>query len=213
MLTLPIPFGHIDVIGSTVITAEDVIFEGNISQPVNILQVNTSDLKERLVHDLRIESVSINRKFPFAIEVEINEKKAIAVMQGEYAYAFLDKYGNIMQMEPSIESSNLPMITGRKLGNVLLGDQLKDSQILKAIAFINGMSAEGANAFSEVNIGNPDNIMAYTRDGISVRLKNGDNIKEQAALAENMVSDVRARGLSVEYLDANLTSPFIKLKK
>lgn len=27
-----------------------------------------------------------------------------------------------------------------------------------------------------------------------------------------MVNDVKARGLSVEYLDANLAAPFIKLK-
>ena len=32
-------------------------------------------------------------------------------------------------------------------------------------------------------------------------------------LAENMVNDVEARGLSVEYLDANMANPFIKLKK
>ena len=31
--------------------------------------------------------------------------------------------------------------------------------------------------------------------------------------AENMVNDVKARNLSVEYLDANVTNPFIKLKK
>lgn len=38
-------------------------------------------------------------------------------------------------------------------------------------------------------------------------------MEAQAKLAENMVGDVKARGLSVEYVDANLSSPFIKLKK
>ena len=55
--------------------------------------------------------------------------------------------------------------------------------------------------------------MAYTRDGISVRLGNTEDLEEQAVLAENMVNDVKARNLSVEYLDANVTNPFIKLKK
>lgn len=55
--------------------------------------------------------------------------------------------------------------------------------------------------------------MAYTRGGIAVHLGEGDQMQERAALAENMVSDVKARGLAVEYIDASLTSPYIKLKK
>lgn len=46
-----------------------------------------------------------------------------------------------------------------------------------------------------------------------MKLGNGSDMAGQARLAENMVGDVKARGLSVEYLDANLASPFIKLKK
>ena len=68
-------------------------------------------------------------------------------------------------------------------------------------------------AFSELNLGNEDNIRAYTRDGVTVRLGDGSDMAQQAELAENMVGDVKARGLSVEYVDANLASPFIKLKK
>lgn len=104
------------------------------------------------------------------------------------------------------------MITGKKLGNVLLGDKLDDAQIHTALEFINGLTEDGIKIFSEVNVGNTDNLMAYTRDGISVHLKNGTDMEKKAALAESMVNDVKARGLSVEYLDANLAAPFIKLK-
>lgn len=45
-----------------------------------------------------------------------------------------------------------------------------------------------------------------------MRLGSGPDMAGQARLAENMVGDVKARGLSVEYLDANPASPFIKLK-
>ena len=38
-------------------------------------------------------------------------------------------------------------------------------------------------------------------------------MEKKAALAESMVNDVKARELSVEYLDANLAAPFIKLKR
>ena len=80
-------------------------------------------------------------------------------------------------------------------------------------ASIKNGKPEGLKVFSEINIGNPEDIKAYTRDGITVKLGNGSDMAGQARLAENMVGDVKARGLSVEYLDANLASPFIKLKK
>ena len=105
------------------------------------------------------------------------------------------------------------MITGKKLGNVLLGDQIEETDVIRALRFISCLSEKGAEEFSEINIGNPENFVAYTRDGISVRLGNTEDLEEQAVLAENMVNDVKARNLSVEYLDANVTNPFIKLKK
>ena len=192
---------------------EDVLFEGNVSTPINILQISTTNLEERLTHDIRIQTVRVKRSSPFTISIDITDRKVVAVMQAEYAYIFLDKEGTVVQTEPSIKGMIFPMITGKKLGNVLLGDKLDDAQIHTALEFINGLTEDGIKIFSEVNVGNTDNLMAYTRGGISVHLKNGTDMEKKAALAESMVNDVKARGLSVEYLDANLAAPFIKLKR
>ena len=149
-LFLPLPFGDIRVTGSAVVTRSDIIFEGKIKHPVNVLQINIS---------------------------------------------------------------NLPIITGKKLGNLLLEDIVQEESINKALQFISSLSQDGFKQFSEVNIGQPNNIIAYTRDGIAVHLGSGEHIDKQAVMAENMVGDIMARGLSVEYIEVNLTSPFIKLKK
>lgn len=210
---LPIPFGQINVTGSQSITLEDVLFEGNISEPINVLQISTANLEERLSHDIRIESVRVKRRSPFTLSVEVSDRKVVAIMQGQFAYIFLDKEGLVVKTESTIKDMAYPMITGKKLGNVLLGDQLRDEQIHVALTFINGLTADGMKLFSEINIGNVDNLMAYTRNGISVHLANGEDIEKKAVLAESMVNDVEARGLAVEYLDANLAAPFIKLKK
>ena len=91
--------------------------------------------------------------------------------------------------------------------------QIAELQDNKALQFISSLSQDGFKQFSEVNIGQPNNIIAYTRDGIAVHLGSGEHIDKQAVMAENMVGDIMARGLSVEYIEVNLTSPFIKLKK
>ena len=210
---LPIPLGYIDLKGTDVLTVDDVIFEGRIREPVNVLQVSSSKLEERLSKDIRLSAVSVSRRFPFVLEVDVTDRIPLAIVQDQFGYAFLDKDGMVMDTTQSIKKVNVPLITGKRMGNLLLGDSVACGELDSALDFLNHLSPEGLRVFSEINIGNGNDIKAYTRDGITVRLGSGPDMAGQARLAENMVGDVKARGLSVEYLDANPASPFIKLKK
>ncbi|WP_444190145.1 cell division protein FtsQ/DivIB, partial [Dialister succinatiphilus] len=174
---------------------------------------SSSDLEKRLSRDIRVSTGSVGRRFPFVLEVNVTDRVPLAIVQDEFGYVFLDKDGVVMDSTQSIKKVNVPLITGKRLGNLLLGDSIAGGEIDQALDFLNHLSPEGLKVFSEINIGNPEDIKAYTRDGITVKLGNGSDMAGQARLAENMVGDVKARGLSVEYLDANLASPFIKLKK
>ena len=213
LFLLPIPLGYISLSGTNVLTVDDILFEGKIRQPVNVLQVSPSDLTRRLSKDIRVSSVTVTRKFPFVLSVDITDRRPVAIMQDQFGYAFVDAEGMVMDTTQSIKKVDVPLITGKKMGNLLLGDKVTGDDVARALDFLNSLSPDGLKVFSEINIGNPDSIMAYTRDGINVRLGDGSNMAEQAKLAENMVGDVKARKLSVEYVDANLASPFIKLKK
>ena len=210
---LPMPLGYIHLTGTKALTMEDILFEGQIRQPVNVLQISASGLAERLSHDIRVAHVEVSRGFPFVLEVHIEDREPLAIMQAEYSYVVLDKEGMVIDSVQSIRKGDVAMITGKRMENLLLGDTVSQEDLDKALAFLNALSPEGQRFFSEINIGNPENIRAYTRDGITVRLGSGSDMEAQAKLAENMVGDVKARGLSVEYVDANLSSPFIKLKK
>lgn len=213
LLLFPVPFGQMQITGSKVITEEDVMFVGQIKKPINTLQISTADLENRLKHDIRVADVKVSRHLLGIIEVNIVDRSPVAIMQGEYTYVIIDKNGYVLQSDVSIRTADLPMITGKRLGNVLLGDIIKDEDVLKALTFLNALTPEGVDLFSEINIGNPEELKAYTRKGISVHLGAGENLAEQATLAEHMVNDVQSRKLSVEYLEANTSSPFIKLKK
>ena len=213
LLFLPIPFGNLTVTGNDIIKTEDIFFEAEIKKPINIFQIRTSNVEKRLLNDIRIEEVDVSRQFPFTINIKVKERKPLVIVQGEFCYAILDKTGLVIETETSLKKANYPMITGKKWGNLLLGDTVSESDVLLALKFINSLSEDGVKLFSEINIGNKDNIIAYTRSGIAVKLGNGKNIANQAKLAENMVGDISSRQLSVEYIDANTSSPFIKLKK
>lgn len=209
----PVSIGSIRIYGNETLTRGDILFDGNLTEPINVFQINTSDFEERLKQDVRIYRAEVNRSFPAYVDVHIAERKPIAVIQKDIGYAILDRDGMVIQTGTAIHGMDFPMITGVSLDNALLGDVITRESVKMALQFLGVLSIQGIQVFSEINIGNQDNIIAYTRDGIAIRLGDGSSIKERAELAENMVSDVKVRGLSVEYIDASLTSPYIKLKK
>lgn len=212
ILFLPVPFGEVRLSGNENVSMEDVLFDGEVRQPVNVWQVSAAELKSRLEQDVRIAHADVARGFPFYLYVNITERKPAAVIQEDFGYALVDKEGMVIKTVSSLRGIDLPAITGVKLGNALLGDTVTRENVQAALLFISSLSQAGSHAFSEVNVGNESNIVAYTREGIPVWLGQGDRMDERAVLAEKMLNDMKVRHLAVEHIDASLTSPYFKTK-
>ncbi len=75
---------------------EDILFEGQIRQPVNVLQISASGLTERLSHDIRVAHVEVSRGFPLRSRSTHQDREPLAIMQAEYSYVVLDKEGMVI---------------------------------------------------------------------------------------------------------------------
>lgn len=207
---LPVPLGSIQVNGSKKISTQDVMVAGNIREPVNILQINTSRLKDRLSQDLRVENVNISYDFPLTMRIDITERQALAVVNAQFGFVTIDKNGQVIDTGTAIETTNVPIISGIKLGNVLLGDQVNNPTILKSLEFLSALTEDGLANIAEVNIGNENEIIAYTVDGLPIHLGDTSDLKKKAELSEDMIKDVEDKKISAQYIDANISAPFIK---
>ncbi len=210
LYVLPIPLGDMRVTGSDKVTLGDVKVAGNIDEPVNLLKVRTEKLKDRLSKDLRVEEAQISYEFPLTMVVNIVERRAIAVIPSQFGYLTLDKTGQVVASEPAITATNVPIISGVKTGNILLGDTITNPDILAALTYLNALSRNGFKNIAEVNIGDPDNLLAYTVNGLQLRLGNSQDLAKKAELSESMIKDIETRKVNAQYIDVNLTSPYIK---
>ena len=163
LFTLPIPFGSLKIVGSDKVTVQDVMVAGDIHEPVNILQISTEKLKTRLSKDLRVEEAQISYQLPLTMVVNVVEP-------AQFGYLTLDSKGQVIASEPAIQDTSVPMISGVKAGNILLGDTVVDKPILAALEYLNSLDEETFKNIAEVNIGDPDAIMAYTVSGVQIRL-------------------------------------------
>lgn len=52
-----------------------------------------------------MSTVSVGRRFPFVLEVNVTDRVPLAIVQDEFGYVFLDKDGVVMDSTQSIKKS------------------------------------------------------------------------------------------------------------
>ena len=209
---LPVPFGSVVIEGNGTMPDEDVLRVAGVPSYVNVVQLSTSTMRERLVRDLRVGEVTVERQFPATIHVFIKERQAEAVVMTLYGFAYIDDTGTVIAVEPKIKGVSVPIITGKKMDTLLLGDKLDDNTMKNALAYLKALSPSVASSIAEINVGNPKELIAYTTDGLSIHLGDGDRVSERASVTEELLNEIAKKQLSIQYIDVNPDAPIVKEK-
>ncbi|MFR0063835.1 MAG: cell division protein FtsQ/DivIB, partial [Megasphaera micronuciformis] len=69
-----------------------------------------------------------------------------------------------------------------------------------------------ASSVAEINVGNPKELIAYTTDGLSIHLGDGDRVSERASVTEELLNEIAKKQLSIQYIDVNPDAPIVKEK-
>jgi cell division protein FtsQ len=208
----PVPFGMVLIEGNDKMTNASVLRVCGVGTYVNVIQLSPSAMQDKLSHDLRVAEVSVSRELPATIRISLGERKAAAVMTTMYGFAYVDKNGVVISLEQQIKGVSVPLMTGKKMDTVLLGDTITDDSIRAALAYLDSLSPEILRNIAEINVGNPNKITAYTNDSIPIRLGNGDDPAERAKVTEELLQEVQSNRLDVQYIDSDIHAPLVKSK-
>lgn len=209
---LPIPFGALIVDGNENLSFDDVYRASGVPGYVNVIQLSPDEIQDRLSKDLRIEHVSVTREFPATIHVDLKERKAAAVITTMYGFAYVDAGGTVIDMQPQIKGVAVPIMTGKKMDTLLLGDTITDGSLYAALVYMRNISPELRDTIAEINVGNPENIIVYTTDSVPIHLGEGDHPAERAEITGELLQEVRDNHLAVQYIDTDVKSPLVKSK-
>lgn len=208
----PIPFGHLVIDGNQNMSQEDVQRACGAYSYVNVIQLSPDEIEQRLKQDLRIADASAKREFPDTIHVTISERQPAAVITTLYGFAYVDKNGKVIALGPQIKGVALPIMTGKKVDNLLLGDTVSDPTLHAAIIYLQNLSPDLLKNIAEINVGNPESIVAYTNDSLPIHLGKGDEPEERAKLTETLLAQAQDNHLDVQYIDTDVRSPLVKTK-
>lgn len=207
-----VPFGTLVIQGNETLTTDDVYRAGGIPGYVNVVQLSPDELKDRLEKDLRISSAVVERQFPATIQVTLTERKAAAIVMTMYGFAYVDKDGVVIELEPQIQGVSVPIMTGKKVDTLLLGDTIADPALRAGLEYLQNLPPDVLKHMAEINVGNPDNIIAYTTDSLPVHLGKGDKPVERAAITDELLREVDSNHLLVQYIDTTPGAPAVKSK-
>ncbi|MBQ9478794.1 MAG: FtsQ-type POTRA domain-containing protein [Selenomonadaceae bacterium] len=204
---------EIKLIGATYLTVDDVMRVGGVYYGEPLFRLETDNITMRLSNDLRVEEVTVRRSLPSTLEIEVVERKPIATIACDYGYLDLDRNGKVIDSYKNLKGMPIPMITGAKVADLYIGDDIDDETLKKILYYLQQMGDEARNNISEVAIVEENYVVAYTDMARAVQIRIGklERLEEKARLTENFLKDLAVNPHPVEYVDFNYTAPFIKL--
>ncbi len=204
--------GTVFVEGNKYMTVEDVLRVAGVPEQVNIFRLKPSEIKDRLMNDLRVAEVQVERNFPATIVIHIKERQPLAFVSSQYGFVEIDRQGVVMAALKNLKQVKVPVITGVRLGNVYVGDQVNNPGLSNVLTYLAALDEGVLNQLSEVNIKSADELVAYTTSSVYIRVGDNQRLTEKAKLTGEILQEISTKKMVVEYVDLNYTSPIIKIR-
>ena len=151
-----------------------------------------------------VKSVEIHRHLPHSLEITIEEREPAGLLLDNGNYLQFSKDGILLDNSGTLRGRPLPIITGFSMKDIPApGDHFKDDDRFKdALAVINACTDDLLSMLQEINIEDRQNILAYTSQGIEIRLGSIDNINARMASLNDIMNQVILSGTIEEPIEA-----------
>ncbi|RJP74433.1 MAG: FtsQ-type POTRA domain-containing protein [Candidatus Abyssobacteria bacterium SURF_17] len=168
---------HIGVTGNTHETAETIMQSSGAAEGMNIFSIDLTRAAESVEEIPRISRACVKRKLPNEIYIEVSERQPLALILSRQLL-YIDGEGKVFAPFEPGDVFNAPIITGKKLERLEIGDVAEAEGVDTALRIVEALGSMGCTdsiRVSEINIDNPSNIlMVAEQSGASIILGSGD---------------------------------------
>lgn len=207
----------IKVSGNNLLETEKILSLSQVNTGQNLMEINSEEIIKRIsVHPL-VKGVELKRKLPNTLQIVIEERKPVGLLVSQDGFIQVSEEGYFLALVHDLGEYNLPVISGISLEQLPGPGQLINNQgLFMALNIIKESDPALLENLVEINIAKSKHILAYTSNGIEIRLGSLDKIKEKLANLNQILQDFNKRGLDqelVEYIDLRFTGPPVIKRK
>lgn len=140
----------INVVGNSKISTDEIISLSGIELEKNMFQYNKDNIIKKIKENAYIDIVTIKRKVPDTIEINVSERKASFLIQFANAYAYISSQGYILEI--SNQKTDLPILIGFRTEqeNIQTGYRLCKADLEKMGDVLKIMESATSNGLAEL---------------------------------------------------------------
>lgn len=207
----------IEVSGNKNVSTDKVISLAEISADDTLFKINAKAVNDRLCAYPFIEQSRLKRHIPHTLIIEITEREPIGFIVTPNGYVQFDKEGMVLAVTGSMGSYNLPIITGIDIREIPSPGAIVDNEsFTNALNVIKNCDPQILSNIAEINIGQNSYVLAYTYQGIEIKIGTADDITLRLANLRDILAEISAENINIndiEYIDVRYKDvPVIKFK-
>jgi len=208
---------NIKVTGNSLLEEDKILNLSQLTTGQNIMKIKKEEIIKKISVHPFIKEVQIERHLPNTLEIHILERKPVGLLVSQDGFIQISEEGYFLALIHDIGDYFLPVISGIDLEQLPgPGQLIKNAGLALALNIIKESPQELLDNLVEINIENKGNILAYTIDGIEIRLGSLDNITDKLTDLNRILEDFDKKGINaknIEYLDLRFSGPPVIKRK
>lgn len=200
---------EVRVRGAVRATAPEVVALAGVRPGDRLSAVPAEEIARRVTRHPRVARAAVSIGRLGVITLRIAERVAYAAFPMDDRYLILDRTGVIIDEQPS--PGNLPVVSAAGFVPewTRLGHRLPAGGVERALAALSRLPRAVLTPGTRVRVEPQGDLVLFTPDGIGVRLGPLKGLDDRAALMDEVLNAVRAKGLAVEYLDLRFSGAVV----
>jgi cell division protein FtsQ len=187
---------EISVVGSDLITAEDIVIRSGLTQGTNLFEANLKSATDSIVAHPLVRSALLLRRPPDSLVISVEERVPIALVSTSEGLVGFDRDATSFEV-PNVPF-DLPIVTG--LHTVLENSTLSEFKVRHTLArFIETAQSEEPEFWSRVS-----EVCLETSEEGDLILENGMTLKIKLDGISNQIQNYRAFMASGDVLPQDL---------
>ena len=162
----------------------------------NIFLFNKKAARSKILTDTYLDDVTIIRKLPSSIIIDVREKQIKALIKCQNAFINIDKNGRMVHLVNSFPGA-LPLITGINITQFvpnknIANDSTRQNAIIGALTVTD--YAECKNLFNSIDVSDPYNIIFKTKNGLDINAGDWNNLEYKMSVAISIMNNSDVKG-------------------
>ncbi|WP_159433960.1 cell division protein FtsQ/DivIB [Carboxydothermus pertinax] len=181
---------------------------------VNLFTIKNNEVAAKLLAYPRVKSVSIKRRYPATLIIEINERKPfMAIPQENQKLAVLAEDFTVIDLvDPG--TLDLPVVVGFNSKSLKPGDKVAKDSLEPIKIYLQAMSIEQKKILSTFKYDSEEGVVGYTKNGVKLIFGDDRDVQQKLIIALALFQELGNRGKKIEYINVSFKgAPVVKYEE